>query len=516
MATYNDVVRNPRIPRENAGSQANNQNKRRVYNKSQTNKKKTTNTRKSNPPQPPFSFNLFLGNMGGNGMPQILADRALLGLMNAQNIPNGVQNPVNPLPAQPPQVPPPGGGHILGGGPGGFREDDRRQLEDVVDIQQMLFEEQQNIRNAINNNAFNQERQNQLRDELLANQNNNRQFLELLTNQTQASLRDISANTLDTQMNGLRSRQLIETVNNRTIELENQINTSRQEHNQSMKQMKTMFNMMLTPGSDKKKLNDAYNERRDELRNDPQGFLDVIFENKDLGAPRQSPQNPDLEAGAREEKSPSPSIYHTPKTSKKPHVVPSRLLSKDKRLDMAAGGRESSDDEIQGILPQMDGSIIDNVENEMMFQFSNNKNGKKGNTESIPRTPVSMFVDDSDESDHEDDDDLLEEDANIAMLENQLNELKREDAELNMLGDDLKNSVKKNRNERNEEAVAVADEDLIGEDLMDAFNKIELGDNTDPVPPSIQGGTRRSTRNINPPDRFRPSNPQSVRPRIWR
>ena len=46
MPTYSDIVKNPRIPRENAGSQANNQNKRRVYNKSHlqhTQRKKTTN-----------------------------------------------------------------------------------------------------------------------------------------------------------------------------------------------------------------------------------------------------------------------------------------------------------------------------------------------------------------------------------------------------------------------------------------------------------------------------------------
>ena len=455
MPTYSDVVKNPRIPRENAGSQANNQNKRRVYNKSQTNRKKTTNTRKSNPPQQPFSFNLFLGNMGGNGMPQILADRALLGLMNAQNIPNGVQ-PIPPV--QP--VPPPGGGHILGDG---FNADDRQQLQDVVDIQQMFSEEQQNIRRAINNNAFNQERQDDLRDKLIQNQNNNRQFLELLTNQTQTSLKDIRENTLDTQMNGLKSRQLIETVNNRTIELENQINTSRQEHNQNMKQMKTMFNMMLTPGSDKKKLNDTYNERRDELRNDPQGFLDVIFENKDLGAPRQSPH--DLEAGAREEKSPSPSIYVTPKT---PHAVPThpRIYSTSKRLDIAKGA-ESSDD----------------VKNETKY---------------IPRTPGSrnMFISDSEESDHEQDDALLEEDSrNASILREALNQLQREDDELDMLGEDLRASVKKNLISDSDESDHEEDNDLLDEDAINAFNQLELedGDNT-----------RRSTRNRNQPDRFKP------------
>ena len=206
MPTYSDIVKNPRIPRENAGSQANNQNKRRVYNKSHlqhTQRKKTTNQRKPNTPQPPFSFNLFLGNMGGNGMPQIPADRALLGLMNAQNaqnIPNAIQNPVNLLP-------PPG--HILGGG---FGVDDRRQLQDVVDAQHLFFEEQNNIRREMNANAFNQERQNQLRDELLANQNNSREYLEMVSNQTRATLENIRTETFNTSMTGIRSRRLIETV----------------------------------------------------------------------------------------------------------------------------------------------------------------------------------------------------------------------------------------------------------------------------------------------------------------
>ena len=165
MVTYSDIVKNPKIPRENASSQVNNQNKRRVYNKSNTQRKKPTNTRKPNPPQPPFSFNLFVGNMpsNANGMPQILADRALLGLMNAQNIPIGVQNPVNPLQAQPQAVPPPPAGHILGGG---FGADERQQLQDVVDAMHVFHGDQQRIIREINDNAFNQDRQNELRDEL--------------------------------------------------------------------------------------------------------------------------------------------------------------------------------------------------------------------------------------------------------------------------------------------------------------------------------------------------------------
>ena len=157
------LVKNPRIPKENAASQVNSKTKRRVYN-TNTQRKKPTNTRQPKQPpssQPPFNFNLFLGNMGGNGMPQILADRALLGLMNAQNIPNGVQNPVNPLPVPP--VPPVPAGHILGGG---FGADERQQLQDVVDAMHVFHGDQQRIIREINDNAFNQDRQNELRDEL--------------------------------------------------------------------------------------------------------------------------------------------------------------------------------------------------------------------------------------------------------------------------------------------------------------------------------------------------------------
>lgn len=347
MPTYGDIVKNPRIPRENAGSQVNNQNKRRVY-KSRlhyTQRKKTTNTRKPNQPQPPFNFNLYVGNMPGNannGIPQILADRALLGLMNSQNIPIGGQNPVNPLP---PPV-----GHILGGG---FGEDDRQTLQDVVEAQRLFYDEQNNIRNAINNNAFNQERQNELRDELLANQNNSRNYLEMLSNQTRDTLANIRTETFNTSMTGIRSRRLIETMNNRTTDLENSINTSREEHNKNMEKIQTMFNIMLTPGNDRKKLNDAYNKNREELRNNPERFLDVIFANKDRGAPRLSPQNDeDMEAGARER---TPENFATPLTT--PLTAPRTEFSKrtgqrpistnfSKRLDMAAGGSSSDNEEI--------------------------------------------------------------------------------------------------------------------------------------------------------------------------
>ena len=287
-------------------------------------------------------------------MPQILADRALLGLMNAQNIPIGVQNPVNPLPVQPqavpppvPPVPPPPAGHILGGG---FGEDDRRQLQDVVDSQRIFYDEQQVIRNAINNNAFNQERQNQLRDELLANQNNNRAYLELVSNQTRETLDNIRQETFNTSMTGIRSRRLIETVNNRTTDLENSINTAREEHNKNMEKMQTMFNILLTPGNDRKALNDAYNKNREELRNNPERFLDVIFANKDRGAPRQAAYEPDMEAGARERTPSPPPPLRTPQTeprtdfsqrtkqqNQKMNVLKERT-NFSKRLDMAAGG----------------------------------------------------------------------------------------------------------------------------------------------------------------------------------
>ena len=363
MPTYSDIVKNPRIPRENAGSQANNQNKRRVYNKSNTQRKKQTNTRKPNQPQPPFNFNLYVGNMpsgSNNGIPQILADRALLGLMNSQNIPIGGQNPVNPLPAQPPPVP-----HILGGG---FHADDRQQLVDIVEAQRIFYDEQNNIRNAINNNAFNQERQNQLRDELLANQNNSREYLELVSNQTRQTLDNLRQQTFNTSMNGMRSRRLIETVNNRTTDLENTINTSREEHKKNMEKIQTMFNIMLTPTNDRKALNEAYNKNREELRNNPQGVLDVIFANKERGAPRQSPENEDIEAGARLR---TPENFATPLTT--PRTEPRTEFSKrtgqtpqgtnfSKRLDMAAGGTTGT---------SSDNAEISNARNEMVNENTN-------------------------------------------------------------------------------------------------------------------------------------------------
>lgn len=349
MTTYSDIVKNPKIPRENAASQVNNKNKRRVYNKSDTQRKKSTNTRQPKQPpssQPPISFNLFLGNMGEKGMPQILADRALLGLMNAQNIPNGVQNPGNPLPNPPvPPVPPPAAGHILGGG---FNAEDRQQLQDVVDAQRVFFEEQNNIRREINANAFNLERQNELRDDLIANQNNSRAYLELVSNQTQASLADLRQESFSTSMNVIASRRLVERVNNRTTDLETSINTTREEHKKNMEKIQTMFNMLLTPGSDRKALNDAYNKNREELRNNPERFLDVIFANKDRGAPRLSPQNDeDMEAGARmRPQTPPGTPFDTPqtdfsqRTGKKPQGI-----NFSQRLDMAAGGYDSGENE---------------------------------------------------------------------------------------------------------------------------------------------------------------------------
>ena len=336
MVTYSDIVKNPKIPKENAGSQVNNQSKRRVY-KSNTQRKKTTNTRKPNQTQP-FNFNLYVGNIpsgSNNGIPQILADRALIGLMNAQNIPIGGQNPV-PQP------------------PAGFNADDRQQLVDIVEAQRIFYDEQNNIRNAINNNAFNQERQNQLRDELLANQNNSRQYLEMVSNQTRNTLENLRQETFNTSMNGIRSRRLIETVNNKTTELETNINTSREEHKKNMEKIQTMFNIMLTPGNDKKKLNDAYNKNREELRNNPEKFLDVIFANKDRGAPpRQNPENDDIEAGARTE----PRTEFSKRTGQTPQGT-----NFSKRFDMAAGGTT---------VTSSDNAEISNAINEMVNENTN-------------------------------------------------------------------------------------------------------------------------------------------------
>ena len=109
-----------------------------------------------------------------------------------------------------------------------------------------------------------------------------------------------------------------------------------------------MFNIVLTPGNDKKKLNDAYNKNREELRNNPQGVLDVIFANKDRGAPpRQSPENPDIEAGAREV---TPENFATPRTEFSKRTEPRTEFSK--RLDMAAGG-VSDDEQISNAINEM-------------------------------------------------------------------------------------------------------------------------------------------------------------------
>lgn len=250
MTTFNDVVRNPRIPKENAGSHPNRQNKRRVYNKSAPKSRQAQTNNKSNKPQQsPFNFNLFIGNMEGNGLPQILADRALLGIMNAQNIPNGLQNPANPV-----QNPvPPDQGHILGGG---FNNEDRQQLVDVVAQQVELRNNHQNLLNEIQNNQFNVNRQEQLQNLINRNAVNQAAYLDTIASQIDRRIRHIQQDNVDILNTGIANRNLLSEIRNQNASVTpvQNDNGSKAELDKTLTEMKTMFRTALLPERNKNKL----------------------------------------------------------------------------------------------------------------------------------------------------------------------------------------------------------------------------------------------------------------------
>ena len=253
MTTFNDVVRNPRIPKENAGSHPNRQNKRRVYNKSAPKSRQAQTNNKSNKPQQsPFNFNLFIGNSNteGNGLPQILADRALLGIMNAQNIPNGLQNPANPV--QNP-VPPVAQGHILGGG---VNNENRQQLADVVAQQVELRNNHQNLLNEIQNNQFNVNRQEQLQNLINRNAVNQAAHLDTIASKIDRRIRHIQQDNVDILNTGMVNRNLLSEIRNQNASVTPVQNDhgSKAQLDKALTELKTMFRTALLPERNKNKL----------------------------------------------------------------------------------------------------------------------------------------------------------------------------------------------------------------------------------------------------------------------